>query len=135
MANGGWHGTQEEWRRIEAPLLGIDPVMEAFATQHGLVLSKNLKDWPSRHVEWGADVRCLIQLYLVNQHALTFSLWLCASEDRGNMRYWRQEKAINEMRLSEFSSALAEHLQSGRTKLLEWSEDSAQLEFATVLRS
>lgn len=41
----------------------------------------------------------------------------------------------NEMRLPEFSSSLAEHLQRGRDKLLEWSADSAQLEFATVLGS
>ena len=135
MANGGWHGTQEEWRRIEAPLLSIDPAMEKFATQHGLVVHKNLKEWPSRHVEWGTEVRCLIQLYLVSQTKLTFSLWLCASEDRGNMRYWKQEKAINEMPLSEFSDALVEHLKSGRAKLLLWSTDKNQLEFATMLGS
>jgi hypothetical protein len=46
MANGGWYGTDEEWQRLEGPLLGIDPVLEQFALEHGVAVTKNHKDSP-----------------------------------------------------------------------------------------
>lgn len=133
MANGGWHGTQEEWQRIEAPLLGIDSIIESFAAELALPVHRNYKDWPSRHIEWGSEVRCLIQLYLVNQDALTFNLWLCASEDRANKRYWKQETPIKNMPVSEFAGSLQAHLQEGHRKLMGWYKNSMQFEFATVI--
>ncbi len=47
MANGGWYGTDEEWRRIEAPLLAVDPTISSFAEDHKLALSKTTKTGPS----------------------------------------------------------------------------------------
>jgi hypothetical protein len=133
MANGGWHGTREEWDRIEAPLLDIDSVISEFAAKVGLSVQKNQKDWPSRHIEWGSDVRCLIQLYLADQETLTFNLWLCASEDRGNKRYWKQEMPIKQLPVSDFAGSLGAQLQKGHAKLSEWCKNKMQLEFATVI--
>jgi hypothetical protein len=44
MANGGWHGTEEEWQRREAPLLSIDPILEQFALEHGFAVSNKRTD-------------------------------------------------------------------------------------------
>lgn len=133
MANGGWHGTKEEWEQLEAPLLDIDSVIDEFAAEVGLSVRKNYKDWPSRDIEWGTDVRCLIQLYLADSKAFTFNLWLCASEDRGNKRYWKQEMPIKQLPVSAFAKSLGVQLRNGHERLLEWSKNKMQLEFATVL--
>ena len=53
MANGGWYGTKEEWQRIEKPLLEIDSIVDDFANELSLSVSKNHKDWPERSIEWG----------------------------------------------------------------------------------
>jgi hypothetical protein len=133
MANGGWYGTKEEWERIESPLLEIDSIIDDFANELGLSIGKNHKDWPERSIEWGTDVRCLIQLYLADEKSLTFNLWLCASQDRGKERYWKQETPVKGKLVSDFRADLASLLREGRKKLVSWSENKDQLEFATTL--
>jgi hypothetical protein len=133
MANGDWYGTREEWERIERPLLDVDPIIEAFAEECGLPVSRNHKGWPERSIVWGRDVRCLIQLYLADETLLTFNLWLCASEDRGNKRYWKQATPIKQMRIPDFKSELAAQLRQGRTTLLGWSKNKGAFEFAATL--
>lgn len=133
MANGGWYGTKEEWERIEGPLLEVDPIIDAFAKEHALSVTRNHKDWPERSIVWGNEVRCLIQLYLADEASLTFNLWLCASEDRGKKRYWKQETPIKQMRVPDFRNDLAYQLREGRKKLVEWTMNKGQLEFATTL--
>ena len=133
MANGGWYGTMEEWEQIEKPLLEIDSIIGDFTNEFGLSVSKNHKDWPERSIEWGKEVRCLIQLYLSDEKLLTYNLWLCASQDRGDKRYWKKETSVNAKQLSEFKDDLASLLREGREKLVSWSENNDQLEFATTL--
>lgn len=133
MANGGWYGTDEEWDRIEKPLLEIDSIIDDFANDLSLSVSKNYKDCPERSIEWGKEVRCLIQLYLVDEKLLTFNLWLCASQDRGGKRYWKHETSINAKQVFDFKDDLGLLLREGREKLLGWSKDNDQLEFATIL--
>ena len=119
MANSGRFGTRSGWERIEKPLLDVDPIIEKFAKEFCLAVSKNHKDWPERSIVWGKGVRCLIQLYLADEKSLTFNLWLCASEDRGNKRYWKQETPIKQKQVSEFKDDLASQLRAGRKKLLD----------------
>jgi hypothetical protein len=131
MANGGWYGTAEEWARIERPLLEIDPILDEFAVEYDLTKFKNEKAWPSRSFVWGEDVRCLIQLYLVDKHKLTLNLWLCASKDQGTKRFWKQEMLIREQRVNQFENSLATDLREGYRKLVAWSGDPSVLQFAT----
>ncbi|MCJ7590893.1 MAG: hypothetical protein MUO51_06025 [Woeseiaceae bacterium] len=134
MANGGWYGTKEGWDRIEAPLLDADPILDDFALETGLTISKNYKDWPERSVVWGDDVRCIIQLYLVDEKDLTFNLWICASQDRERKRFWKTETPIREQRVGQFRDRLAEELREGHRKVVEWSGRAADLKFATNLK-
>ena len=133
MANKGWYGTKEEWELLEKPLLDVDSIIEEFAKEFTLAVSKNHKDWPERSIVWGKEVRCLIQLYLVDEKSLTFNLWLCASEDLNNKRYWKHETPIKQKKVPEFRDDLASQLHAGRKKLLDWSNNKDQFEFATRL--
>jgi hypothetical protein len=133
MGNGGWYGTREEWDRVEKPLLEIDPVICKLAHAWGLRVLKNAKDWPSRSMQWGGDVRCLIQIWLANQDQLTWNIWICCSQDRDGERYWRTENLIEGKCLSDFKDGLSETLTAARERLIAWSERPEELTFATKL--
>ncbi len=133
MANGGWYGTKEEWERIEGPLLEVDSILDDFATETGITISKNYKDFPERSFVWGGDVSCLIQLYLVDEKDLTFNLWLCASQDRGRKRFLKKDTPIKEQRVEQFKDSLARELRKGHQRLVEWGNNPDKLEFATEL--
>lgn len=64
----GFHGTEEEWQRMEAPYVRIDPFLVSFAQRHGLQLVKNYRD---------AD-RCLRF-----NDALSRAIWLGATDKYG----------------------------------------------------
>ena len=133
MANGGWYGTSEEWRRREAPLVAIDPVLENFAAAHGLRLSKNHKETPERSIAWGNNPRCLIQIYLEDETDLLWNLWLCGSEDRADSRYWRKDFAVNGEPMGAFEERLPRLLENAFDRIEEWRASPDQLEFATKL--
>jgi hypothetical protein len=121
MANGGWYGTAEEWNRLEAPLKLLDSELNRFARTHGLRVTRNLKDWPERSLVWGTGVRRLIQVYLVDQASLTFSLWICASQDRDGSRFWKRETLCKEVQAPEIARDLLELLEAAKRKLDHWS--------------
>lgn len=127
MANGGWYGTKDEWARLESPLIEVDPILSEFAKEFELEMRKNFKDWPERSFEWGVSIRRLIQLYLADEKLLTFNLWLCASQDRGTKRYWKQLSTVKGLPISEFKDSLATLLRDGWKTLESWSETDLEL--------
>ncbi|MGN6507135.1 MAG: hypothetical protein ACTHM6_16390 [Tepidisphaeraceae bacterium] len=132
MANG-FHGPEAEWKRMEAPLLQTDEIFRTIAEKHHLHLSSNVKLWPGRLLTWGKDIRRLVHLFLEDDKALTFKLWLCASEDRPGARYCKQELLINQQPIEAFLSNLPSLLEEAYCRVNSW--QSEQLEFATVLGS
>ncbi|MCB1788613.1 MAG: hypothetical protein H6953_03065 [Chromatiaceae bacterium] len=121
------------WERVQAPLRAVDPILETFANANGLVVSHNDRGWPSRSIVWYRDdVRCLIQLYLASEEAITFDLWLCASQDRGKDRYWIKETLLKDKPVEAFASQLPFLLESGREKLVEWSMAPEAMEYAVT---
>jgi|HubBroStandDraft_3_1064219.scaffolds.fasta_scaffold342375_2 hypothetical protein len=133
MANGGWYGTDEEWKRIEAPLKLLDPELDRFARKHGLAVTKNFKNWPERSLHWDAEVRCLIQVFLVDESTLNLNLWICASQDRDGSRFWKKETLRNGVQASELAGELFELLEAGKRKLDCWDAHPEELQFATTL--
>jgi hypothetical protein len=133
MANGGWYGTREEWQRLQAPLLSIDPSLEAFAHAHGLTVSKNHKDNPDRSIRWGDNPTCLIQIYLEGDDGPTWNLWLCCTEDRGDSRYWRKDFPVRDEPVDAFRDKLPALLEDGFAMLEAWRASPEQLAFATKL--
>ena len=128
----GFHGTDDAWARLEAPLLRLDPVLEAFARNHSLSVERNYHNWPSRAMTWGAPISRLIQVYLEDEQAMTWTVWLCASEDRGAARYWKRVFLQRAVAIEEIEHGLAERLDEARRRVEAWSSD--QLEFVTKLR-
>lgn len=88
----GFHGPEAEWKRLETPLLRIDEVLTSFAKGHGLTVSANYHNWPERSlVSTSKGLRKLIQIHLEDEGHLTLTFWMCASEDRGKARFWKQQ--------------------------------------------
>jgi hypothetical protein len=133
MANGGWYGSEEEWKWLEAPLIELDPAIEAFAARTGLAVTKNLKDWPERSIRWGSDISCLIQIYLADKGALTWNLWLCCTRDVLGERFWRKGFLVKERPIGDFHGELPKLLSVGHERLIDWSNHPQKLEFATRL--
>ena len=131
MASGGcWH-SQADWQRVEAPLLPLDSTVEAFASRFALKLTRNHKEWPERSLCWGNQVRKLIQIYLDDEKTLTFNVWLCASQDKGQKRYWKQEFAVKSKPVADFAAYLEKLLAESKAKLDSWTEN--QLTHATSI--
>lgn len=127
----GHQGSKQEWERMEAPLLRFDPILDIFAKAHGLAISKNYHSWPERSLKWGQPVHRLIQLFLENEQKLTFTLWLCASEDRSTNRYWKNVYIFKDKPTEYFESCLSELLTQAYQLVGSWTSDN--LVFATNL--
>ena len=122
----GFHGTAEEWERIEAPLKRLDDTLADYAKRHGLALSRNYHNWPERSLRWGAAIERFVQIYLANEKQLTFNLWLCAFEDRGSKRYWKQRVVKECVPIDEIEKNLEPLLDAARTEVDAWSSDELE---------
>jgi hypothetical protein len=130
MANG-FHGPQSQWDKLEIPLRALDGELRAFAERYGIALSSNSRNWPDRSIVWGSPIRRLIQIYLADEERVTYSVWVCASEDRGDKRYWRRELLKEAVSIGEIAAELPELLERSRSLLERWTSET--LEFATAL--
>jgi hypothetical protein len=119
----GFHGSESEWQRIEAPLLRAEPVLDMFANTHGLSISKNYHNHPERSLNWGTDLRRLIQLYLADSKLLTLNLWLCASQDRGPQRYWKGELLLKDQNIETILDTLPDLLEQAYRKVDSWTPE------------
>ena len=119
MANG-FFGSKSEWERITIPLERLDPELEKFAIEHGLTLGKNTKNWPDREFRWEDTLRRLIQVYLEDQERLTWTMWICASEDRPSGRFWKQQTLIKAVPIEDLDSQLPDLLESAWLAVRQW---------------
>ena len=83
----------------------------------------------------GDKVQCLIQIWLVDETALTLNFWLCATEDRDNARYWKTDMPRKEVQSSELEQGLDQLLEDGKRTLDAWSKNPESFVFATKLAS
>jgi hypothetical protein len=44
-----------------------------------------------RSLGWDNDVRCVLQVFLLNERARALKLRICASQDRDGARFWKNE--------------------------------------------
>jgi len=129
----GFHGSKQEWERLEAPLRQFDPELQAFADQHAMRITRNEHNWPSRSLHWGHHIERAVQISLEHPGQLTWSIWVYAWQDRGRERYWKKVLLGQAIPLAEIAPRLAGILQQGRHLADAWSADD--LEFATTLPS
>ena len=119
MANG-FYGSKSEWERITVPLERLDPELERFASAKGLPLGKNTKNWPDREFRWEDSLRRLIQIYLADQERLTWTVWICASEDRSSKRFWKEHTLVEAVAIEDLEAQLPELLESAWEAVKLW---------------
>src|SRR5262249_37126784 len=127
----GHHGTDEEWRRLEAPLRQIDTALEAFAKRHKISIRRNYHNWPERSLRWGTDPERLIQIYLQDEQRLTWNLWLCVSQDRGRNGFWKRQFLRQDTSMEQMSPVMNSLLEEAFLTVSSWRPED--LEFATML--
>jgi hypothetical protein len=116
----GFHGKRSEWKRVTKPLKGIDDALKLFASKQGLELLRDTRNWPERSFRWGSPVECLIQIYLEDESQLTWTLWVCATEDRADGRYWKRKFLKKEVSIQEISDHLPELLREAYSEVTSW---------------
>ena len=127
----GFQGSKAQWETLEMPLRTLDGELRAFAERYRLALSSNSRAWPDRSIVWGGSIRRLIQIYVADDERVTYSLWLCASEDRGDKRFWRRAFLKQAVPIGEIAGDLPALLEQGREVLESWTSET--LEFGTML--
>ena len=123
--------SDEEFAKLESPLLEIDEILKDFARTNNMRYSKNYHDFPERSLRWGNEIEKLIQISLHDIKLLTFDFWICASQDRKSGRYWKHQHLKNNVPIIEIKNNLIHLLNEGRRELDSFSEN--ELKFATYL--
>jgi len=125
--------TPNEWQRLEAPLLTIDPILECFANNYGMALFKTGQEHPERSLHWGGNPGFLIQLYLENETEPSWNLWRCCFEDREGSHFWRNDFPVRSEQLHSFRERLPVLLDDSLIELQAWAADPDKLELTTSL--
>jgi hypothetical protein len=107
----GVHGSERDWKRLESPLVELDPALDAYASRHGLTLSRNYHSWPQRALTWGDEITRSVHVYLANEADLTLTVWAVAWQDHDSGRHWKNQVIRD--------SVLASQLQDGLSAVLD----------------
>jgi hypothetical protein len=122
----GFHGSKEEWERLEAPLLVIDDCLLQFAQSHGMELRRNYHNWPERSLKWHVGpLEKLIQIALVDTDGdqdLRVSLGICAVRDSNDKRFWKNRILAGPAPIKEIEQHLDSLLVRAKEMLDAWTE-------------
>jgi hypothetical protein len=79
----GFMGPREEWDRMEAPYRRIDPILDAFAERHGLVVIRNYRD-ADRSMRFNDELSRAIWVNSSDKHGEkgTYDVSVLAHQDR-----------------------------------------------------
>ncbi len=88
MANG-YYG--ENWEKIEDMIKVVDPILEKFALEKGVVLTKSDRSPGYRAYRWKSDIGRLIEIFLESEEHLTWRMGVIAYEDRKEGRFWKNK--------------------------------------------
>jgi hypothetical protein len=113
--------SEEEWERIESPLREFDGVLDAFAKQHGMELTKNFAGWPERSITQTDEFERKIQVLLGDEESLRFNVWIMACEDRPDGRFWKRKALANGLPIDVLREKLPAFLEEGQRLLGSWS--------------
>jgi hypothetical protein len=129
MANG-FHGTDKQWERIVKPLRELDPILEEFGLEKALELGKNVKNWPNREFRWKNDLERLIEIFLESEKHLSWTLWVCAYEDRykdrTSNRHWRRRTLAKAVSIDFMLENLPNLLEEGWLDVTAWTSNDLE---------
>ena len=127
----GFHGTKEEWDRLQAPLREVDEVIGEFARVHDLDVDANYHNMPSRRLIWHTrEITHVIQVSL-NDEDMTMYVSFYAWQDKNSVRRGTGLKQISGLSVPELKSQLPGLLEEGYRLLESLSE--AELEVWTAI--
>jgi hypothetical protein len=120
----GFHGSLEEWQRMEAPLLEMDEVVDEFASRRNLRVIKNYHNWPQRQVRWTRNgIRRTISILLANEDKMTFHVAVVAAKDKNDDRHLKDYWLTKEAPWDEVKNNLQQLLGRGFALLESWDEN------------
>lgn len=99
MANG-FMGSKEEWDRLEAPPLELDPWLVSLSADYGFAIEKNGKN-PQRSLIADSRIRYLLQIFTADEAVPTFNDWICASQRRDGRTWWREQFPLRAVTVDE----------------------------------
>jgi hypothetical protein len=108
----------EEWKRMEAPYVRIDPILTAFAARHAMELRKN--HWgANRYLSWSDNLGRVMWLYSTDEYGEsgTYHVSIIAYQDRGSERYTKAGIVAKDVSLDELDRTL----ERARDILASWS--------------
>jgi hypothetical protein len=119
----GFHGSREEWDRMEAPLLALDESLSEFASGRNLQVIKNYHNWPQREIRWtSSGIRRTISILLASESKMTLHVAVVAAKDKDDDRYLKDYWLKKEASWDEVRNNLQQLLEDGFTLLESWSE-------------
>jgi len=120
----GFYGSDEEWKRMERPLLEVENDLQVFADKKGLKISKNYHNWPERSLTWSSrNIERLIQISVESDKHLTFTFWVCAYSDKQGKRFWKNKNIKKAVEFSKIKNKIQDLLEEGFTLAESWSEN------------
>ncbi len=125
--------SEDDWEKFTKPLKRVDPFLREFADKIGATIDYDHQNNPSRAIRWGDQVIRLIQIFLDDEKDFKFTVWICASEDRGQKRYWKNETIFKNVDFEVIENQLKDILDSAYKTVESWK--STDLQFAVELKS
>ncbi len=118
----------QDFHLLEAPLRRLDPEIHQFAESHRLVVSKNVKGWPERSIEWdtSSGIHCLIQIFMSDADNTKFNVWICAGKTIRGIRKWKNKYIRKERSVDEIQSNLPKILDRSRKTILSWRDSDLE---------
>jgi hypothetical protein len=119
----GFHGTKEEWDKMEKDLLDSDNDLILFAKEKGMEISKNYHNWPSRALRWEKnDINKDIGISLVDSKSQTYNMGVGVFKDIDFKRYWKNKILKEKVSWQEIKNNLISLLEEGYKLAESWEE-------------
>jgi hypothetical protein len=120
----GFHGPVDEWRRMEAPYIRIDPILTAFATRHAVELHKNYRD-ADRSLRWDAGLSRAIWIASMDKDGAsgTYQVSINAYRDRGTERRVKHGIVADDVGIDQLDATL----ERAHRIVVSWAEGDLHL--------
>ena len=129
----------DAWRKLEAPLLQIDSCLESFAKLHGMHITRNHHNWPSRILGWSSrGLKRGIGIVLNGPKNETYNVGAYAS--KGSGMTWLSNKALlrEAVRSTDISANIGSLLAEACETAERWEEqdltDARRIDVGAIFR-
>jgi hypothetical protein len=119
----GFHGPKDEWQRMEAPYVRIDPILTAFAQRHGRAVVRNYRD-ADRGIRFNDALSRAIWIGAMDKYGTSgmYQVSIIAHQDRP-VRYIKAARVGDPVAVDD----LDRMLERATTLVLSWTEGDLEL--------